>query len=272
MRKWYHEVSTEWLVERRSVITATEISKLIPELKRFKKAGGTGIAPGFAALWAEKMTDTEPDPSAFGPAARGHICEPWAVKAWNAQHERQMNHWDDVLIKRDGVGFSPDALDVPCLIDTVSFTVDDGEGLGMTSQDGLRQDAPWELLEIKSYDPGHHMKCCLKDRMEQDELMQIAVPFIVCPTMKKAHLIFFCPDAPISMKEFVYTRDDLKDLISIAEEVIACWNETCVLCTEFASANQELQALCSDDEIWAGYLIETADDPMQIDNVFMLKG
>ena len=36
-RRWQHQVSAEWLLARKDVLTATEIKGLIPEMKRIKK-------------------------------------------------------------------------------------------------------------------------------------------------------------------------------------------------------------------------------------------
>ena len=72
--RWYHEVSTEWLKARKAVLTATDVAGLVPEYKRYLKAGNPDkIMPGFAALWSQKHSNVEPDPGSMGPAARGHI-------------------------------------------------------------------------------------------------------------------------------------------------------------------------------------------------------
>lgn len=280
IKKWYHEVDSEWLKARKSVITATEISKLVPEYKRTLKDKSGMISSGFAALWAEKMTDTEPDPSAVGAAARGHICEPWAVKAWNMQMNDNMYHWDDALIRRNGVGFSPDALNIPQTISSVVLNVqnritatsDDAvvEDKILVAPDGTYIDAPVSLLEIKSYDPAHHMKCCIKDKLDQDEMMQIAVPFIVCPTIQKATLIFFCPGAPIEVKAFTYTREDLLDKIDLANKIIEKWEETCECCARSYLDAHNLQALCTEEEIYQDYLVSNMQDN-SVDNVFLLR-
>lgn len=250
---WYHEVSTEWLKARRFVITATEVSKLVPAYKRFQKAGDPdALAPEFAALWAEKHSDGDPDPSSYGPAARGHICEPWAVRAWNLQNtNRPFYHWDDCIIARNGVGFSPDAADVPQLLSAPIVSVDAFDLISSDDEKGQR--APREILEIKSYDAAHHMKCCIKDRSKHDELMQLAVPFIVCPTIDKATLVFFNPNAPVQMKAFTYTRDDLKEQIRMAELIIMQWERTCRQCEEIA-AEDSMSAMCTEDEIYDEFL------------------
>lgn len=257
VRKWYHECDVEWLEARRKYITATDIAKLVPAYNRGMKKDPKGLIPEFAALWCEKNTDAEPDPSSVGPAARGHICEPWAVAAWNLQNPDQMCHWDDVIVHRDGVGFSPDALDIKLIADLVEIDAD--------------MIHPTSLLEIKSYEPKHHMMSCLKAKEDQDELMQIATAFLICPTLEEANLVFFCPDAPISMKVFEYSRKDLKSEMELAEKIIGKWNDTVSAC-EALIQGETLEACVHEDEIYEAYLIECIKDESALENVFLLKG
>jgi hypothetical protein len=250
-RRWYHEVSEEWMRRRHDVLTATDIVRLYPEYKRYLKLDPGTLMPGFAALWAEKMTDADVDTVSIGDAARGHIFEPYAVEAWNAQVKHQMYHWDDVVICNNGVGFSPDAMDVERKGQRARFDVD---GMMLVDQDGVMQDAPAAVLEIKSYAPAHHMKCCMTPKLEQAEMLQVAVPFVVLPNLVQACLVFFCPGAPVSMKAFAYTRKDLEKQIEIVEGMAKLFEETAVECTEFANANGQLDAMCTVDEIWTNYL------------------
>ena len=180
-RRWYHEVSEDWLRQRQNVLTATDVVRLYPEYKRYLKSDPGTVMPGFAALWAEKMSDVELDTSSVGEAARGHVFEPWAVDAWNKQVSHKMYHWDDVIICNDGVGFSPDAMDVEYHGSSARMDVN---GMTMIGTDGVMQDCPGAVLEIKSYAPHHHMKCCMKPKLEQDELLQVAVPFVVFPHLE----------------------------------------------------------------------------------------
>lgn len=269
-KRWYHEVSEDWMRQRQLVLTATDIAKLLPEYKRMqKKQSDPGtIIPGFAALWAEKATGYEPDTSSVGKAARGHIFEPWAVEAWNRQVKHQMYHWDDVVICNGGVGFSPDAMDVECKATTARMDVMDNL---MVDQHGVMQECPGAIVEIKSYAPAHHMKCCLKDKFEQDELLQVAVPFVVFPHLVQACLVFFCPEAPISMKAFAYTRKDLATQIEVIEDIAKVYRDNAELCMKFAAANDQLEAGCTEQEIWEDFLQSQAENFVG-DGVFDLKG
>ena len=215
---WYHEVSKDWLEARRYYLTATEISKLVPEYKRSLKADPDAIMPGFAALWAEKNAVAELDPASYGHAARGHWMESYAVDSWNQQREEQMHHWDDCIIVNGKVGFSPDAMDI----------AQEGTGVEMLAH---RVDAK-ATMEIKSYEPAHHMKCCIKDRMEHDELIQLAVAFHVIEKLEHAYLVFFCPGAPISMKAFEYERKDLKEQLELVGKIVERYAKTVKQCEE----------------------------------------
>ena len=258
-KRWYHEVSLDWLYARKNYITATDIAKLVPAYKRGIKKDPDGLIPEFAALYCEKATETEPDVSAVGPAARGHICERWAVDAWNLQIASGgcgFFHWDDALIYNGGVCFSPDGLDIAQPEGPVAF-------------DHTEIGPPTEMMEVKSYDPRHHMMCCLKDKMEQDELIQMAVAMIVCDSLEKANLVFFCPGAPISMKVFTYTRDDLKE----AEKIIRKWDETCEKCKSIV-AQEKWNACYTEDQIYEHYLVQErmrAEEQSLSGGVFLLK-
>ena len=228
---WYHEVNKDWLTARKLYLTATDISKLVPAYKRSLKMDDDVIVPEFAALWAEKNTISEADPKSFAAAARGHWMEPFAIDSWNQQREETMFHWDDAIIVKGRVGFSPDAMNELQSLDAVEL---------LATQDGLLSGwgdtipLPTSILEIKSYEPAHHMKSCIKDAMDQDELVQLAVAFHVLDSLEKAYLVFFCPGAPISMKAFEYTREDLKVEIELVNKIVELYTKTIKQCEELS--------------------------------------
>lgn len=233
---WYHEVDPAWLKARQYYITATEIAKLVPEYKRTLKADPDAIAPGFAALWAEKNTPRKLDPASFGPAARGHWMESYAVSAWNQQRDIHMHYWDDCIIVKGRVGFSPDAMDVEYLYHyNVEMRAETCEAK--------------EILEIKSFEPAHHMKAIIagKDNQEEKILIQIATAFHVLEKLEKAHLVFYCPGAPISMKEFAYTRDDLQEQIELVGKISETYSKTIEQCKNITS---DMAAKYTEEEIY----------------------
>lgn len=117
-RRWYHEVSAEWLKARQAVLTATDVAGLLPEYKRYLKAGSPDVpTPGFSALWCKKHSDVYLDTGSSDAAARGHIMEPYAIDSWNQQANPTFYHWDDCIICNKMFGFSPDGMTVPQLTD-----------------------------------------------------------------------------------------------------------------------------------------------------------
>ena len=98
---WRHEVSPQWLQARKDVITATELASCISAYNRAneKQKAGDVLFPAFAQLWAEKQSIKEPDAWSKGPAARGHIAEPYAIDDWNENYpDEYFYHWDDTII------------------------------------------------------------------------------------------------------------------------------------------------------------------------------
>lgn len=259
---WYHRVSVPWLEARRDVLTATDVVKLVPEYKRFKakKVDASKISPVFAAVWCEKHTLTEPDPVSTGAAARGHFMEPYAIETYNNHfNERPFYHWDDCIITSNGLGFSPDACDVKQMFDTVKLVVNASQDQLVYMQDGKAriQPAPNSILEIKSYSPGQHMKSILKDKMDHDELMQIAVAFAVLPKLKKATLAFYCPDSPFPLHTFEYKRSDLNDQIQVASDIAMLYAAQAAKLEELKDTTPYITPVCSDAEVWK---MEMSDD------------
>lgn len=252
-RRWYHEVSVKWLEARRSVLTATDVAGLMPEYKRYLKAHDPGkISPGFAALWCQKHSTTDLDPSSMGPAARGHIMEPWAIDSWNAQMPGEKYfHWDDCIICNGMFGFSPDAMESP------QTTVD----AMLESRDFTTE----RVMEVKCYEPPKHMKSVIMGKMEHDELMQLAMAFVVLPTLEEARLLWFCPGAPISMHTELYTRDDLHDQIRWIMEIADVYVSQSKLCEKLG--DNGLVAQCTEQQVYDEYMRQQHDDA----GVFKLK-
>lgn len=261
-RRWEHDVSAAWLKARKQVITATDIAKLMPEIRKARKNPDASL-PGFFALWAEKSTPEEIDTSSpSSDAARGHVMEPWAVESWNAQRPEQYFHWDDAIVVRNGVGFSPDAMDIAQLLPGPVFSTSNTGGVYGRKNDPVG--TPSSIMEIKSYGPAHHMKCVIKDRMKHDELMQVAVAFYVLPRLQTAKLLFFCPGCPVSMHAEEYSRADLEELIDTVEEARKLWLKTQDTCRKLTS---DLHAICTEDDVWNAYVKE-----QEAKSRFLLKG
>lgn len=271
-RRWYHEVSAEWLKARQGVLTATDVAALLPEYRRYSKAVSRDpgqadrIWPGFAALWCQKHSDTYLDTSAASDAAaRGHVMEPWVVEAWNKQASPTYYHWDDCIICNGILGFSPDAMVIPQLTNDSSLQVTvDGKFLVAASQ--VHYDCPSETMETKCYEPMQHMKSIIEDRMEHKELMQVAMPFAVLSNLEATRLIWFCPGAPVSMFAEKYTRNDLKEQVDLIMAIKDVYEKQAEKCMEFMMVNNSLEAKCTEEEVYLDYIAEQSDN-----DVFRLK-
>lgn len=255
-RRWHHEVSAEWLKARQTVLTATDVAGLLPEYKRYLKAGSPDEpTPGFSALWCKKHSDAYLDTGSTDAAARGHIMEPYAVESWNMQMNPTFYHWDDCIITNGMFGFSPDAMTVMqhdshlSVIESNQFTCE------------------LQVMEIKCYEVTQHMKAIVEDRLNKKELMQLAMAFVVLPQLEYARLVWFCPGAPISMHTEVYTRDDLHDQIRWIMEIAQVYQKCAYYwAKKIEDEPPKLEAKFTEDEIYIDYLEEQGKD-----NVFILK-
>jgi len=248
---WYHEVDEGWLIARKGVLTATEISKLVSPYKRFpkKRVEAGEVNPAFAALWGEKTSDWPVDVTSYGAAARGHVMEPYAVDEYSRITGLDMFHWDDCLLCNGAIGFSPDGLDVHPTCTDVNLTVGTD---GLYAEDGLACELPTRMLEVKSFEPASHMKAIVTPKYERDQLMQLAVAFHVLPSLDEATLMFFCPPARIPIFLETYTRDSLSAMIDLVDEIVVEYNRTNVAMMKMATCMPSTKA--NEMEIWREHM------------------
>ena len=268
MRRWHHEVSAEWLQARQSVLTATDVAGLLPEYKRYLKAGSPDKpTPGFAALWCNKNSKRHLDTESVNAAARGHVIEPYAVDDWNMQHNVHFYHWDDAIVvdKTGKLGFSPDAMSIMQVHGSARYQMtDDGERF-FDDQAKILDYIPYpaEVMEIKCYEPAQHMKAILKDKMEHDELMQLAMAFVVMPKLEVARLTWYCPGAPIPMFSQHYLRDDLHDqerwIMEIAE---VYYDKVDPAMRRAVQQGKWMRTFHDEDEIWGEHMAELQGSDM----------
>lgn len=263
MGRWSHEVSANWLEARKSVLTATDVSGLMPEYKRYLKRGDPdAISPGFAALWCAKHTHGLTDTGSSDAAARGHVMEPYAVGDWNEQASPTFYHWDDCVIRNGVLGFSPDAMTVRQAYVYPSMEVN-AKGNAIIASGKYSLPTPAEVMEVKCYSPEQHMKAIIEDRMEHKELMQLAMAFAVLPNLEKARLLWYCPGAPCSMFTEEYTADDLHDQVRWIVEIAEVYMAQAKLCEKVAS---RYSAKHTEEEIWLDHLA------YDVQGIFKLKG
>jgi len=225
VKSWHHEVSTKWLQARRDVLTASEIKAMLPEYKRMLKKPEGELSLGFFALCGEKLSNDTPDPESTGAAARGHIMEPYAVDDWNRNHPKnQYYHWDDLVIKRNGVGYSPDGLDIPQLVE-FGVELDWSEKNKCLVQQNDTYKPPTRAIEVKCYEPKNHMKGLIIPKEDRDERLQIAVALMVLPSLKHVDVLWYCPEAPVPMYKERYKRSELKAEINVITGMVKMFHQ-----------------------------------------------
>jgi len=227
------------------VLTASDVKALKSDWKKFGKAWKAGtlgqVPPSFIGVYAEKTSKAEPDPWSFGAAARGHIMEPYAVEEFNEVTGSSFYHWDDAVVSHGCIGFSPDALDIKQPDKGVEFFSLLGN-LHTTSKYPVCS-TPTKMLEVKCYEPAHHLKNYMADKMTLDERWQIAVAMETCHSIEEAYLVQFCPDAMVPLFWHTYSREDLADEIKTVNGIVRMWEDMCTrisdACDEMPNKNYE---------------------------------
>ena len=231
--RWQHNVSAKWLKERKECLMSTDIVALLPAYKRAKKAKWTQgkIIPEFAALWYEKHSDIEPDTMSYNAAARGHFMEPYAIEEYRKLTGKNMLHWDNMLINLGVVGFSPDGMPVGIykgVVDT-KFGREHMVSANKVRYPSIVFEDVKELVEIKCYEPKHHLKTILADPADRIERFQIATAMYVLPDVESVDLFLYCPSTPKPIYMFNYNRNELRKEIAIVDEIGGMWRDTCHL-------------------------------------------
>ena len=202
---------------RKQVLTATDFITLKSSISKASKASleGETLLPAFAGVWMEKHSDPvlgEEDLWSYGPAARGHIIEPYAVDVYAKLTGKKFHHWDDVVVCDNGLGFSPDAvLNMKCpepgAFNAQEFTVQ-------------------EILEVKCYSAENHGKAIATKPSGYKERYQIAWAMYVCPYIKYGTLLFYNPSAAVKIHTVRYHRDDLQKEIELCAQVADIYRKT----------------------------------------------
>lgn len=260
---WRHEVNEEWALARKGCLTASDIVSLIPAFKTLKKKDPTFdrvLSPQFAGKIGEKCF-AEVDVKSYGPAARGHVMEPYAVEEFNnlgiATNIRAMYHWDDVVIQKTNspLAFSPDAMCLPQESKgEVHLMYRDKDKLLYTQGGKCVAPMAGAILEIKSYGAKHHAQCCVSGKKELDERWQIATAMAVCDNVREAYLMFYNPGKQLSkavpqicVKK--YTRGDLVNEVNACKDIADAYLHQCKLYGIKVRSGWACQ-LKTEEEIW----------------------
>lgn len=245
-----------WMEERRSVLTATELASCVAAWKRITMAQKKGEDPfvPFVQLWAKKRSTSEQDTWSKGPAARGHILEPYAIDDWNRHSgDETFWHWDDTIIKSNGLGWSPDGLDVPqetarpCVRRIGDRLCDDDHR--------FEHRLPKSLIEIKSYEANKHAKCMMTDKAKLDERWQVACGMWVLPSIEHAVLLFYSIDTDLSF-HVDYTRDELEAELEQIDDMVDLWNRQCATLVDMP---KRFERTHTEEEVYEKYIEEQTD-------------
>lgn len=204
---WKHRVSLDWMKERQSHLTASEVKALLPFTSTGKKRKITDA--DYLKVYAGKIKRlTEEDCWSYGAAARGHLLEPYAIEAYNSLGQfPKLYHWDDELIGGDlySLSYSPDALDL---------------------ETRMKRKQPKVLGEVKSYTAERHLLTAMKPKEELEERWQIATAMAVSPSIERAYLILYNPDIRVPCAQMYimgYYREDLLEEIEQVRKIETKW-------------------------------------------------
>lgn len=224
--EWRHNVGEKWLQARRRYLTASEVKSLITEWRRIS-SGKMKLSESrqMAKLYGEKRV-LLPDTFSSGAMARGHVMEPFAVDECNKLLSDRMesyryNWWDDRIIARGEVAFSPDALDIPCFRGTGGIVLNDGY---IDTVQGVVE-GPTRVLEIKSYSAGTHYqrRSDIVTGQKIEERWQIAMAMHVCPTIETGTVMFYAPQCSSEFFK-VYERSDLEEEMRMIADIEKAWS------------------------------------------------
>ena len=221
--RYEHEVSRDWLMARQGYLTASDVCKMMTDVRQ-RAAGKTDLSHcrSFAKVLGSKRNRFPDTASPSSAAARGHFMEPYAVEEWEAARKEGMVHWDDFLLASDEtkLAFSPDALNVPQPMGVMTAVERSGEFYDSFS--ALVK--PTSLLEVKCYDDGAHYQRKL-DAMNgtpPDERWQVAVAMAVCPCIEHGSVMWYAPQCR-DWFEVAFDREDLDEEIATVLTVADMW-------------------------------------------------
>lgn len=207
---WRHVVDKEWMMARTHYLTASSIKNILPVTETGRKRPQAQIEANMMKVAANLMTASisNEDCVSTGMAARGHLLEPIAIEEANKAANLGLYHWDDIILVKDILGWSPDAMSLP---QTKKIALYDIELHGAL--------CPSSIGEVKSYGMEKHITSVYTDKKDCPERWQLAVGMALFKNCQLAHLIFFNPDSTIRLAIKTYSRKDLEEEIQMVEEV-----------------------------------------------------
>lgn len=206
---WRHVVDKEWMMARTHYLTASSIKNILPVTETGRKRPQAQIEANMMKVAANLMTASisNEDCVSTGMAARGHLLEPIAIEEANKVANLSLYHWDDIILVKDLLGWSPDAMSIP---QTEKVALYDIELHGAP--------CPSSIGEVKSYGIEKHIASVYMDKEDCPERWQLAVGMALLKCCQRAHLIFFNPDSTIRLAIKTYSRKDLEKEIQMVKE------------------------------------------------------
>lgn len=221
--RYEHEVSLDWLRARQGYLTASDVCRMLSDIRRLREGKAKlEHCRSFAKVLGSKLNQFPDTQSPSSAAARGHFMEPYAVEEWESLKQEGMVHWDDFLLASDEtlLAFSPDALDVPQPMGVSRVVDDDGRFVDNLS----RLVRPTALLEVKCYDDGAHYQRKLDATagVLPDERWQVAVAMAVCPCIERGTVVWYAPQCR-DWFDTTFEREDLEDEIATVLDASVWW-------------------------------------------------
>lgn len=213
---WRHVVSKDWMIARTHYLTASNIKNILPITETGRKRSQAQIEANMMKVAANLMTASIPDEDCVstGMAARGHLLEPIAIEEANKAANLGLYHWDDIILSKDLLGWSPDAMSIPQTKKVASYDI---ELHGAP--------CPSSIGEVKSYGMEKHIASVYTDKEDCPERWQLAVGMALLKNCQFANLIFFNPDSNIRLAIKTYSRKDLEKEIGMVKETEASFKE-----------------------------------------------
>lgn len=206
---WRHVVDKEWMMARTNYLTASSIKNILPITETGRKRSQAQIEANMLKIASSFATEyiSDEDCIATGMAARGHLLEPIAIEEANKVANLGLYHWDDIILVKDLLGWSPDAMSIPQTEKPPLYDI---------KKNGAPCSA--SIGEVKSYGMERHMVSVRTDKKDCPERWQLAVGMALLKNCQFAHLIFFNPDSTIRLAIKTYSRKDLEEEIQMVEE------------------------------------------------------
>ena len=221
--RYEHEVSLDWLRARQGYLTASDVCRMLTDIRRLREGKAKlEHCRSFAKVLGSKLNLSPDTQSPSSAAARGHFMEPYAVEEWESVRKEGVTHWDDFLLASDEtlLAFSPDALNVTQPLGVIRTV----NGDGRFTDDFGEPVEPTALLEVKCYDESTHYQRKL-DAMAgvlPDERWQVAVAMAVCPCIRRGTVVWYAPQC-MDWFDVAFEREDLEDEIATVLDASVWW-------------------------------------------------